>query len=196
MFALQSPRCPVPFLRGSNIWEPQYTNCSSPEHDAITDTLDYLLGALYGLSRAHHLGFRERKGKHFLVYRPHLANYALEIPKNGEVNCLWSAGFYFNSAIQRLASAFDRIPRMLRAKMTKKVAAKRVSTSAKERMGEVNPASHTNWELLYDEVNHFKHSPEGRAAGRTVTLEDALRAFEQTVDLLKSGTPTLVARYK
>ena len=167
-----------------------------PEHDAITDTLDYLLGALHGLTRAYQLGFRERKGKHFLVYRPHLANYALNIPKNREVNSLWTAGFYFNSAIQRLASAFDRIPRMLGAKMSKQLRAKRVSTAAKERMAEVNSASYRNWELLYDEVNHFKHSPEGRAAGRTATMEDALSAFEQTVDLLKGGTPKLIARYK
>ena len=85
---------------------------------------------------------------------------------------------------------------MLGAKMTKKLGAKRVSTSAKERMAEVNTSADANWVLLYDEVNHFKHSPEGRAAGRTATMEDALTAFEQAVDLLRSGTPKLVGRYK
>jgi hypothetical protein len=55
-----------------------------PDHDAVTDTLDYVLGALFGLTHAHQLGFRDRKGAHFSVYRPHLANYALQIPKKSK----------------------------------------------------------------------------------------------------------------
>ncbi len=105
-----------------------------PDHDAVTDTLDYLLGALFGLSRAHELGFRDRKSGHFSVYRPHLANYALEISKGGSANELWAAGFYFNSAIQRIAAAFDRIPQMLGAKAQKTFRGKKAPTSAKERM--------------------------------------------------------------
>jgi hypothetical protein len=166
-----------------------------PDHDAVTDTLDYLLGALFALTRAHELGFRDRTGAHFSVYRPHLANYALKIPKNQSVNNLWTAGFYFNSAIQRIASAFDRIPRMLGAKKKKKVGAKRVFTSAKERMTKVNHTPSDKWEKVYDEVNAFKHDPEGRAAGRTVAMTDAIESFEQMLNLLNGSTAKLAARY-
>jgi hypothetical protein len=166
-----------------------------PDHDAVTDTLDYVLGALFGLVRAHELGFRDRTGTQFPIYRPHLANYALQIPKNQSVNNLWLAGFYFNSAIQRIAAAFDRIPRMLGAKKKKKVGTKRVPTSAKERMTEINNTPFDKWERVYDEVNAFKHDPEGRAAGRTVAMTDAIESFEQLVKLLNSSRAELAARY-
>src|ERR1700676_1705777 len=45
-----------------------------PDHPAITDTLDYVLGALYGLVQAHKLGFKDRFTEYVPVYRPHLAN--------------------------------------------------------------------------------------------------------------------------
>ena len=167
-----------------------------PDHNAVTDTLDYMLGALYGLSRAHQLGFRDRPGGHFPIYRPHLANYALEVPKGREIDKLWSAGFYFNSSIQRIASAFDRIPRMLGARMEKNIGGKKLSTSAKDRMREVSRKPFTKWEQVYDEVNAFKHAPEGRAAGRTVTMADAIESFEQMLNLLTDGKQTLVTRYK
>ncbi len=166
-----------------------------PDHDAVTDTLDYVLGALFGLACADQLGFRDRKGAHFSVYRPHLANYALEVPRNQSVNQLWTAGFYFNSAIQRIASAFDRIPRMLGAKKTKNKGGKRVPTSAKQRMAEVNSTAFDKWEKVYDEVNAFKHDPRGRAAGRTVAMSDAIESFEQLLTLLNASAAQLAARY-
>jgi hypothetical protein len=92
-----------------------------PDHAAITDTLDYALGALFGLAQADRIGFKDRSAEFVSVYRPNLANYALQVTGDRPVNSLWLAGFYFNSGIQRLASAFDRIPRMLGAKMTKRV---------------------------------------------------------------------------
>jgi hypothetical protein len=110
------------------------------------------------------------------------------------VNGIWRAGFYFNSAIQRIASAFDRFPQMLGAKM--KVKGKQQKTYVKDRMKEVNPDDYAEWELLYDEVNDFKHSPEGTAAGRSVKMADALTAFEQVIGLLNRGTPKLIERYK
>src|SRR5215469_17233104 len=99
-----------------------------PDHTAITDTLDYVLGALYALSQAHQLGFKDRSTHYVSVYRPHLANYALQISDGSVLNSLWLAGFNFNSGIQRLAAAFDRIPRMLGARMRKRAGGK--STSA------------------------------------------------------------------
>jgi hypothetical protein len=172
-----------------------------PERDAITDTLDYLLGALYGLSRAQELEFRDRATGQIQSYSAYLANDALAIAKGQPINQPWLAGFYFNSSIQRLASAFDRIPRMLGAKMETTTAengqqTKKRRTTTKERMAEVNPENHVQWTLLYDEVNDFKHEPEGRTAGRGVTMADALAAYDQTIALLKKSAPSLKARYK
>ena len=167
-----------------------------PDHPAITDTFDYVLGALYGLVQAHKLGFRDRSTRYVAIYRPHLANYALEVSKTGPLDAIWTAGYHFNSGIQRLAAAFDRIPRMLDAKMKKRVRGRMRSTTAKERMTEVNPKSFQYWEAVYDEVNAFKHSPEGRAGGRTVAMNDALFAFEEMMQLISDRKALLTQRYR
>jgi hypothetical protein len=166
-----------------------------PDHPAITDTFDYVLGALYGLVQAYNLGFRDRSTQYVPVYRPHLANYALEVSKGQPLDSVWTAGFHFNSGIQRLASAFDRLPQMLGAKMKTTKLGKMSPTSAKERMAEVNPKPWTHWEGVYDEINAFKHSPEGRAAGRMVMMNDALLAFGEMMQLISDSNAVLAKRY-
>lgn len=106
-----------------------------PDRDAITDTLDYLLGALYGLSRAQELGFQDRAAGQIASYAAYLENDAAAVSEGQLPNRLWLAGFYFNSSIQRLAAAFDRIPKMLGAK----------KTNAAERMKEVNSGDYSGW---------------------------------------------------
>jgi hypothetical protein len=85
---------------------------------------------------------------------------------------------------------------MLGAQMKRNAGGKKVPTSAKDRMKEVCRKSFTKWEEVYDEVNAFKHAPEGRAAGRTVTMTDAIESFEQMLSLLKEGKQTLAKGYK
>src|SRR5688500_13057426 len=86
-----------------------------PEHDAITDTLDNLLGALHGLARAVEEGFVDRPGAFESAYRAFLAHYALNVGLDRPRRELWLAGFYFNSSLHRLAAAYDRITKMLGA---------------------------------------------------------------------------------
>lgn len=162
-----------------------------PKHVAITDTLDYVLGALYGLVRAQELGFRDREGEHFASYRSNLAIYASRTPRKQPINTLWRAGFYFNSAIQRMASAFDRLPQLLGGK----------EKHVKPRMEAVKKSLHVSdafneWEKIYDEVNTFKHDPEGVAKGRTVEMEvDAIRAFGQLLYFIEKGKDELIKIY-
>jgi hypothetical protein len=157
-----------------------------PDRESIVDTLDYLLGAYYGLSRAQELGFQDRTTGQIPSYSAYVANDALAIAAGKPPNQVSLAGFYFNSSIQRLAAAFERIPKMLGAK----------KANAAEKMKEVNSGDYSNWERVYREVNDFKHKPEGRAFGRGVTMADAVAAFEQTLALLTKGSTTLKARYR
>jgi len=166
-----------------------------PEHPGITDTLDYILGALYGLVQAHQIGFKDRPSQYLQMYRAHLANYALQVASGHPIHSLWAAGFYFNSGIQRIASGFDRIPRMLGAKMYKHDRGRRRATTAKERMAEVNSKACKHWESVYDEINAFKHSPEGRAAGRKVTANDGRSAFGEMMQLICDEKAILSKRY-
>jgi hypothetical protein len=165
-----------------------------PDHAAITDTLDYILGALHGLVQANQKGFTNRPKPYVKVYQAYLANYALTVCVGHPVlDSAWEAGFYFNSAIQRLAAAFDRLPQMLGASMTKQV--KPNPTTAIQRMKQVNPKECKNWTSVYKEVNAFKHRPAGRAAGRTVTMEDAVLAFSEMMVLLADSKTQLADRY-
>ena len=65
-----------------------------PDHDAVADTLDYIVGAVYGLKRAADLGFVDRPGKSEAAYKPFLTKYVLDVVEGKEVNRLWLAGFY------------------------------------------------------------------------------------------------------
>jgi hypothetical protein len=157
-----------------------------PDHDAITDVFDYVVGAQYGLMKAIEIGFVDRAGTWHSTYRPHLPQYVELISGQKPVNDLWLAGFYFNSGIQRLAACFDRIPKLLGAS----------GANARERMKTVNTGSYASWDKVYAEINAFKHEVTGKAAGRTVTLTEAVKAFEEVTALLKASEPSLAANYR
>jgi hypothetical protein len=156
-----------------------------PDHDAITDVFDYVVGAQYGLMRAIEIGFVDRPGAWHSTYRPHLPQYVEHIANGRPVNKLWLAGFYFNSGIQRLAACFDRIPKLLSAK----------GRDARKRMNNTNTGTYAAWDKVYGEINSFKHDITGRATGRTVTLTEAVQAFEEVVALLKANEAKLLTAY-
>src|SRR5437867_145759 len=83
------------------------------DDEEITDTLDYIAGALHALMRAEDVGFVDRPAALHPTYRPFLAKYVLDIVSGRPPHKLWLAGFYFNSGIQRIAACYDRIPRLL-----------------------------------------------------------------------------------
>jgi len=157
-----------------------------PDHEAITDTLDYVMGALHGLVRAANVGFADRPGGFASEYRPFLTEYVLQIAAHRPINTLWLAGFYFNSAIQRIAASFDRIPKLLGVPD---------KGDAHKRMALVNADDYKDWSDVYLEVNALKHDPEGKAKGRQVTMEVALRAMDQLIRFLETKIPELTARY-
>lgn len=156
-----------------------------PDHDAITDTLDYVVGAVYGLERAIHWGFMDRPGTWDQTYRPFLTKYVLDIVAGKDIHPLWLGGFYFNSAIQRLAASYDRIPGLLGAG----------TGNARERMISVRGSEGQDWYSVYKEVNALKHSPMGKAEGRRVTLEMALNAVDELLDLVETKSEDLAAKY-
>src|SRR6266852_3463244 len=90
--------------------------------DDERDPLDYLLGALHGLLQAKRLGFKDRdhalddprgrspQGAEYWAYGP-LARVRLMAEGKLRVDGAWVAGFYFNSAVARMAAVFDRAVR-------------------------------------------------------------------------------------
>src|SRR4030095_5364087 len=84
-----------------------------PGHDAITDPMDYVAGALYSLRCAIDAGFADRPGPSDPTYRPFLTKYVLDAVSGRDVNNLWLGGYYFNSALQRIAANYDRMPKLI-----------------------------------------------------------------------------------
>ncbi|MFL6437687.1 MAG: hypothetical protein ACJ71Q_08920 [Terriglobales bacterium] len=156
-----------------------------PDKDAVTDVFDYMVGALYGLRKAIDLGFVDRPGGWHSSYRPHLPQYVEAIQTGKPLNQLWLAGFYFNSAIQRLAACFDRIPKLLQA----------TGGTARTKMKSANKASYKEWDAVYNEINVYKHNTEGRATGREVGTAEAVAAFNQAVALLLTEEAKLKRLY-
>ena len=155
-----------------------------PDNDATTDTLDYVLGALYALHRAKSIGFVDRAGPSHPTYRAYLTNYAPDIVDGNMNHELWFGGFYFNCAIQRLAASYDRIPGLLGAGDGK----------AWERMKSVCGSVGADWYLVYKEVNALKHDPKGRAKGRRVTFERALNAVDELLELVETKAEGLTKK--
>ncbi len=156
-----------------------------PDEAGISDTLDYAVGALYGLERAVELNFVDRPGKSEAAYRPFLTKYVHDITEGRDLNRVWLAGFYFNSAIQRLAACYERVPKLLGG----------VGESAHDRMASVNKGKCDDWRRVYGEVNAFKHDPKGRWKGRKVTMENAVNAMGQFIAFMEEKAPELCAKF-
>jgi hypothetical protein len=165
-----------------------------PDDRGVTDTLDYVMGALYGLAKAIDFKFADRAGESDPTYRPFLTQYVLSIAESKPIHPSWRAGFYFNSAIQRIAACYDRIPRLLGAK-------ERKGGDANSRMDEVNGLKKkdrervASWKKVYEEFNPFKHSPEGKARGRGAGMDDALKAFEELLQFLENNKSRVLKQF-
>lgn len=147
-------------------------------------TLDFLLGALYGLSLAALDGYEHRpKGKK-PDFEPLVNRTALLVKGEVRLDGKWMAGFHFNSALFRLAAIYHR---------TLKVVTKNTDTdkSVGDLMDELRE-KHKGWagrwtnrniQKLHEEVNDWKHAAQGRYEGRDVNPGHAFGATEELLTL-------------
>lgn len=164
------------------------------------EPLNYVLGALHGLLQAKRLGFKNRdhalddargrssRGVEYWDYGP-LARVGFIIEGKLRVDGAWVAGFYFNSALARLAAAFDRVVRHKAAQrgLDRKRAGSGRPPSVRELLRALGLGTFTKGKLadVYEEANVLKHKPEGLGKRRNVTMADATAAFERMLDLLE-----------
>jgi hypothetical protein len=155
------------------------------------EPLNYLLGALHGMLQAKRLQFKDRdhalddvrgrsaEGIEYWEYGP-LARVRLITQGKLRVDGAWVAGFYFNSALARVAKA---------AKKGLKRRGTRTGRppSVRELLRELGLGTFTRGKLadVYEETNALKHNPAGLGKRRNVTMADATAAFEQMLELLE-----------
>ena len=156
-----------------------------PQYRAI---LDVAAGAVFALFRANALGYKHRDGQLSDKYLQNLVT-RLQRMGNGQLPQKhgWLAGFYFNSAIQRIAAAGEQLAGIL----------KRLDREARRKGKETNIANVlVALDEIRTEVNRFKHDETGLEKGREITpllavtgLLEIVQTLETHKERLRTATP-------
>jgi len=134
----------------------------------------------------------ERRGPRLSGYKQKLSTYVREMPGGADPGPYWLSGYFFNSAIQRIAASYDRVPKLVLGVRD------RDPRSAHELMAAAfgDQARFTSWKSVYLEVNPLKHWAIGLAEKRQVGKEDAVRALEEMLDLMEASKMKLKEQYQ
>lgn len=158
---------------------------------AFLACLDDLLGAVYSLFHAVYHGYACRPE---ILTQPDISSVLLrakdmnrcEVRTDGK----WTAGYYFNGALFRLASVYHRALQIVVGTQGERfeVLLRKTRVWFKSCQGSdwASPALRK----VSDEVNGLKHSPQGIFTGRNVAFEDAVQATEELLALLEAFEAT------
>lgn len=149
--------------------------------------LDDLLGAVYSLFYAKHHNYADRIKplgpddiKAVSVRAKDMAHY--RVRTEGK----WTAGFYFNNALFRIAAVYHRALKTVVGDN-----AKTFKVLVREAHERFKRAQNSDWasgalEKVNCEVNGLKHTTEGILPGRDVTFGDAVRAAGELLTLIEA----------
>lgn len=162
-----------------------------PDHPAIVDCLDYVAGAVFALVKVREHKYWDRQGPFLKDYKARVVGHLRNIAAGNALNEYWIGGFYFYSAVQRIAAAYDRLPRLLlRLPGTDRTNPHdlfRRIFGVDDRF----PA----WKQIYCEFNPLKHWPEGMSAGKKFSPDDAVIALQEIASFLEDKGSDLQATY-
>jgi len=163
-----------------------------PDREAITDVFDYLAGAIYSLKKCEDFKFWSRSGQRLTNYKKKVCQYLAEIPQGKAPNQYWISGYFFNSAMLRIAACYDRVPKLIlkKGKLKGKENAHLLMASV---FG--NGSRYAKWTAVYQEVNSLKHDASGLASGRHVAKDDVMAALTEVVSLLEEKQKDIASAY-
>jgi len=154
--------------------------------DAQQGIVGLLQGIIYSIRRARELGFDSRSGSVGDNYWRLLDDTSGRLEQGGAPDSFWLSGFFFNSAVIRIAAASHRALRLLfgvddgsfHDLANRAVAEGRVTEAAIVRLRE-----------CYRDVNDFKHDADALllSSRRVATVAQAAEAAEQLVQLVKQA---------
>lgn len=146
-------------------------------------TLDDFLGVLYALilAKCNSRPFRGRRGpieaRTIVKRAEHVSEGRVRVSGN------WLAGFYFNSALFRIAATYHRGLKVASGKETDH------KITLWELLKIIHRAfpgwNHEKLDDIHNEVNDLKHSAEGLFRARRVDWEQAGTAVEQLLELFE-----------
>jgi len=150
--------------------------------------LDDLLGAVYSLFYAIHHDFSERP--HALA--PTNIGSVLDRAKDmahGRVRTegKWTAGFYLNNALFRIAAVYHRVLKLYTGDSQSKI--KKLVTTASEKYKSTQNRAWKSRALkkVNCEVDKVKHTQGGIIKGRDAGLNEAIQATEELLALIEAA---------
>ncbi len=152
--------------------------------------LDDLLGAVYSLFYAIHHDYTDREkslsNKDIKAVAVRAADMA-----SGRVRCegQWTAGFYFNNTLFRIAAVYHRTLKVVTGKENTKLFPHGLLSDARKvfKQWQGQDWTNTNLQKVYDQVNDLKHTANGIIEGRDVGYNDALEALRELLILIESA---------
>lgn len=148
----------------------------------------FILGALYSLLRATQLNYLHRTGPALPTGYENELNEIGESFARGEVvdEGQWLAGFYFNSAMQRLASGYHRGLQLVTGDILE--AHELADIALKRKLLLTDDIKFLD--TVHGEVHKLHRDRYGLLKGRTISLADAIEAARQLLNLAKVARQT------
>lgn len=155
---------------------------------SLMGCLDDLLGAVYALMYADHRGYSDRPQALDAQDIQNVLIRARDM-SNGRVRTdgKWTAGFYFNNALFRLAAVYHRALKIVTGNENTVLHVPQLLPQAQAKFQAARNLAWTNTKIhdIHLEVNNLKHTPEGIYAGRDVTFADSLGAVGELLTLIE-----------
>ena len=149
---------------------------------------EILMGAAYALARAYELDICRKASPQAGSYsdqfsvKPILEDFSRgELPRGGQ----WLAGFYLNSAVNRIATGYERTLKILLGLDTKKHYDMECLTLMATKMGYISDDKVSALKDICAENNQYKHvhqTPINRK--RIVNEERALKALQELEEIV------------
>jgi hypothetical protein len=141
----------------------------------LRDLLDLAAGVLASLIRADQLAYQDRDEELPPEYYPKLSERVRKmragtLPPHG----LWISGYYFNSALMRLAAGRDQLRRVLKEINNQRPNAVPRATS----------------DEIHIEGDRLKHQLPGLRT-RKIRFDEAVQAFEELLNIIRDNKHAL-----
>jgi hypothetical protein len=163
-------------------------HASSP---AILACLDDLLGAVYSLFYSMRHEYADRAGKSLSPFDMKNVIVRAKDMSQGRVreDGKWTAGFYFNNALFRLAAVYHRTLKVLTRDEFSELSVGELALIAEKAFRTATSGS--NWQNLNlakinTQVNRLKHRSKGIYKGRDVLFVQVLKGLDELLVLIET----------
>jgi hypothetical protein len=152
--------------------------------DAI-GSLDDLLGAVYSLIFAKHYHFVDRPDRAIEIDA--IRKRAEQIQRGVvRIDGKWMAGWHFNNGLFRVAAVYHRLLKVASGQPDLKRPMAKLLLDVKIIYRQWTGADWINdhAQVIYEEVNTLKHTPEGVYSARKATFDDAIAGIDELLRLV------------